>query len=77
VTKIVTKAPPIFIVEAINREFAVPDSGKLLPKGFMFELNQEKFNNLRSQFDTSSRDGTNLIRPNDNMLFLQNYLRLY
>ena len=54
VTKIVTKASPIFIVEAINREFAVPDSGKLLPKDFMFELNQEEFNNLRSQFDTSS-----------------------
>ena len=53
-TKIVTKASPIFIVEAINREFAVPDSGKLLPKDFMFELNQEEFNNLRSQFDTSS-----------------------
>jgi len=54
VTKIVTKASPIFIVEAINREFAVSDSGKLLPKDFMFELNQEEFNNLRSQFDTSS-----------------------
>jgi len=42
------------LLEAINREFAVPDSGKLLPKDFMFQLNQEEFNNLRSQFDTSS-----------------------
>ena len=49
--KLIEVAPPL---EAINSEFPVPDSGKLLPKDFMFELNQEEFNNLRSQFDTSS-----------------------
>ena len=48
--KLIEVALPL---EAINREFAVPDSGKLLPKDFMFELNQAEFNNLRSQFDTS------------------------